>query len=110
MRNFVAELKSFIQSIDEPTDMPRYEARKPKSKKYNIHKRSLPAGVDIPIFFGVTKNESELLISQFLKSKVLVDEQKDKTSVLYYDVIATDAPVEEYNIFFNDRPLTTVDQ
>lgn len=98
---------------------PRYETpkpprpveqeRKPKSKRYNVHKRSLPVGVpplDRIVFFNVSKREAEMLVEKFLKTKCYEDDARGTKTVIYYDMIPVDAQPRERSIYFNEGPLT----
>jgi len=113
-RDFVAELKARIKALDDP--QPRFDpprgtppdefGRKPKGKRYNIHKRSLPPGIDRIVFFNVSKSEAALLVASFLKAKAYQDDARDSKTVVYYDILPVDAKPHERSIYFNGCELT----
>lgn len=112
-RDFIAELKARIKSLDDP--QPRFDppkpaddeaGRKPKGKRYNVHKRSLPPGIDRVVFYNVSKAEAALLVEKFLKPKAYQDDARDSKTVVYYDIVPVDAKPHERNIFFNAGPIT----
>jgi hypothetical protein len=57
--------------------------------RYNIHKRSLPVGLDLPIAWGVSEDEATKLIAKCLKSRLIKDE-KETYDVIYYDMVRED--------------------
>ena len=63
---------------------------------YNIHKRSLPVGTDVPVFFNVTKDVAKTLLSKFLLTKI-----KPDGTVIYYDLIPIYGTKEEKNVYWN---------
>lgn len=80
-----------------------------KVKCYNIHKRSLPVGIDAVVVFGVTKEESEWWIEYALKPKCYENGPDDSKTVIYYDVIPVDATPKERSIYFNAGTIVTED-
>lgn len=68
--------------------------------RYNLHKRSLPPGLDQIIAVDVTKEDIELLkkrAKNHFEAVVLPDD-----TVIYYDLIPIDATPEQKSIYYND--------
>jgi len=78
-----------------------------KVKRYNVHKRSLPIGIDTIVLFGITKEEAEWFIEYKLKPKCYENGPDDSKTVIYYDVIPVGATPKERSIYFNANPVTT---
>lgn len=109
-RDFLKEFRNKIKQVDNPeTPKPRYEEPKaePIVKRFNIHKRSLPPGIDIIVVFGVTKQEAEWWIEKRLKAKCYQDDARDTKTLVYYDVVPVNASPRERSIYFNPSPSTT---
>lgn len=110
-RDFIAEFKQRVRRVDRLEDIPAVpiKPREPESdgppvKRFNIHKRSLPVGIDKIVVFGVTRAEAEWWIEFKLKAKVYQDEPEDSKTVIYYDLVPVDATPKERNIYFNAKP------
>ncbi len=107
-RDFVAELQAVIKRVDNPRPpMPRFEEPKPEPpvKRFNIHKRSLPVGIDKVVVVGVTKAEAEWWIEKILKPKCYQDDPRDSKTIVYFDLVPVGATPRERSIFFNPRPV-----
>lgn len=76
-------------------------------KRYNIHKRSLPVGIDTIVVFGVTKEDAEWWVGTKLKTKCYENGADDSKTLIYYDIIPVDATPKEKNIYYNMLPVTT---
>ena len=79
-------------------------------RKYNIHKRSLPVGIDVIVVYNIeSKKEAEYMINntrdrkgkQVFGSKVYTDDSRDSKTLIYFDIIPTDATPKERSIYFN---------
>lgn len=79
------------------------ESPPPPAKKierlYNLHRRSLPLGIDVPVVFGVTKAEGLLLINNKLKVKDV------NGRIIFYDFVPTDANANERDVLYNVKPV-----
>lgn len=75
-------------------------------KLFNIHKRSLPPGIDIIVVYNVTKKESEWWVENILKAKCYQNEDSDSKTLIYYDVIPVDAKPHERSIYHNEEQIT----
>ena len=97
MRDFVGELNNFLKTIDIPKPTiaaPKEELR--IGPLYNIHKRSLPIGMDKVVEIGLTADESIKALSGRYKAI-------EKGEILvYYDRIKQDATDEQMSVYFND--------
>lgn len=104
-RDFSAELRARIRKMDrlEPeTPAPVV----PEVKRYNIHKRSLPVGIDKIVVIGVTKAEADWWIENRLQTRCYENAPYDSKTIIYYDVLPIDAKPVERSIYFNSRPVT----
>lgn len=113
--NFLDEFKKRVKKIDSPTPqvevvpVPRYDPPREKTKFFNIHKRSLPPGIDKIIVFNVTKEEAETLVNHIsglnkvplLRDRSYQDDARDTKTIIYYDIIPVDATPRERSIYFN---------
>jgi len=112
MDNFLEEQLKRLKSISENIDLgPVIEEIKQISKeskkelfvrKYNIHKRSLPVGIDKIVVFNVTKEVAEWLTEKRLKSKIFFNDPDDSKTVIYYDIVPVDATPKEKSVFHNN--------
>jgi hypothetical protein len=53
---------------------------------YNIHKRSLPVGIDQPIMFGLTKEDADWMLAKRLHTKICED-LEGISKIVYYDIV-----------------------
>jgi len=106
-RDFVAELKTTIRKLDRVPQVA--EELKPKIQRYNIHKRSLPVGIDKVVVFSVLKAEAEWWIERRLKAKAYHDDPKDSKTIIYYDIIPVDATPRERSVFHNPKDFVKED-
>lgn len=106
-RDFVAELKSIIQKVDATASVRVPEL---KVRRYNIHKRSLPAfpRLDKIVIFDVTKEEADWWLEHRLQPVVYLEEPTEAKRLIYYDIIPTDATEEERSIYYHDKKTTEV--
>ena len=84
----------YVDTFNQP------KAKKDPMQLYNIHKRSLPAELDQPVFLGVIKSEADYLTNNILKTKTI--EKNGEVKIIYYDIIATNATREEMDIYYNE--------
>jgi len=83
----------YLTPTNKVNDDPRgiYGRLKPIGEKlYNIHRRSLPVGVDKIVIMGVTYKEGQALLEHHLKPKVIHKLSKNQVKVLktiYYQLI-----------------------
>lgn len=113
-RDFLKEFQERIKRLDRE-DLPQEQIEAAKKKQeipenvklYNIHKRSLPVGLDKVVIFSITKEDAEWWIEHKLKSKCYHNDADDSKTLIYYDVIPVDATPREKNLFFNTSPVTT---
>lgn len=86
---------------------PRYEEPKaePPVKRFNIHKRSLPPGIDKVVVLAVTKAEAAWWVEHVLKTKSYQDDTRDTKTLIYFDVVPVDATPRERSIYHNPRPF-----
>jgi len=99
--DFLQKFKEVCLEIDEV--IPKHI--RIEEKLFNIHKRSLPVGIDKIVLVGVTKEEGEKLIENSLKSRIFYDSDKDSKTIIYYDLLPQDASPKEKNVFFNPLKL-----
>lgn len=114
MRNFLAEFRARVGLIDRP-QVTAEEIKASKAlpaerliqKRYNIHKRSLPAGVDKIVMYNLPKFDAERLLEKTFKTKLYHNDNKESKTLIYYEMIPTDATPQERSIFFRDNQTTT---
>lgn len=104
-RDFVAELKSRINALNNPKKKREEQTPEPPVKRYNIHKRSLPIGIDKVVVFGVTKTEAEWWIANVLKTKCYQDDEKESKTIIYFEILPVDATARERSFYYNARPV-----
>jgi hypothetical protein len=97
-------LKKFQQTCKEIEETLPKRVRV-EEKLFNIHKRSLPVGIDKVIIVGVTKKEGDKLLENSLVSRVYYDSDNDSKTLIYYDLIPQNATPKERSIFFNPAKL-----
>ena len=94
-----------------PPKAPSVRFAEPKTvvqvKLYNIHKRSLPPGIDRVVIFGVAKEEGEWWIERKLKAKCFQNDTDDTKTVIFYDLVPVDATPQERSIYYNAGLVTT---
>lgn len=81
----------------------------PMLPRFNIHKRSLPVGIDKIVVFNVTKPQAERLLSSAVDSaggllfatRSYYDAVKESKTLIYFDVVPVDATPSERSIFYN---------
>lgn len=91
--NWLNEFQKRIDAIDNRIENPpvqkreiRGEVEKPTQPLYNLHKRSLPVGLDRPVAFRLLLEDCTRLL-KLLKPKVV--DQENRT-VHYYDRVRED--------------------
>lgn len=105
--DFLAKFKKICANIDNPSleivPVARYdEPVKPKTVRlFNIHKRSLPPGIDTVVLIGLTRDEAETWLNDKLKARVFNDDARDSKTLIYYDMLPQDASPVERSIYFN---------
>lgn len=108
LKNQGINLKSDVVVIPPPTPPVEHNRRKDDRpvKLYNVHKRSLPPGIDKIVVFGVTKEEAEWWVEHKLKTRCYENGPDDSKTVIFYDVIPVDATPRERSIYYNAGPIT----
>lgn len=105
MVNFQDELLRRFRLIDGSMPVPPTEEKKKVPERYyNVHKRSLPPGLDRIVVMGVTKEEGDWLVTKYLKAKVYTNDADDSKTLVYFDLIPEDATARERSIYFNVAP------
>lgn len=84
---------------------PEPQEAAPYVQRFNIHKRSLPVGIDKVVVFGVTRHEAERWIEGRLKTRLYHHDDKNSKTLIYYDVIPVDAQPRERSIYYNPGPI-----
>lgn len=102
------DLKKDIVVIEPPKPVQHNRRKEDKSVKlYNVHKRSLPPGIDKIVVFNLTKEEAEWWVENKLKARCYENAPDDSKTVIYYDIVPVDATPRERSIYHNAGPLTT---
>ena len=98
--NFAERFKEVCEEIKRTIPLQGKELARDEVL-YNIHKRSLPIGLDKPVMFGLTKEETHHLLKGYLKTKLTVVDEKDM--VIYCDIIKDNG--ELAGVFDNPKVL-----
>lgn len=86
---------------------------RPVRRRFNIHKRSLPVGVDKIVVFNLpSKEAAQRLIDKAVDSqgkplfatRSYNDDAAESKTLIYYDIVPEDATPKERSIYFNPRP------
>ncbi len=96
MRDFQKEFKQRVAKIEGKLN---YMVR-PQEILYNIHKRSLPPGIDKVVGIGFTKLQAVYALQNLFKAHV---DLKESGRWTYYDIVAQDATQDEMSIYFNPK-------
>lgn len=105
-RDFISELKARFRAVDNPK--PRFEElllEEATVKRFNIHKRSLPPGIDKIVVLNVTKRGAEWWTKHILKTKCYENAPDDSKTLIYFDIIPVGARPREKSIYFNTKPV-----
>jgi hypothetical protein len=86
-------------------------------RKFNIHKRSLPVGLDVVVVYNIeSKEDAEQMIvnaksvdgKRLFSTKIHTD-SKGVDTVFYYEPIPVDATPEELSVYYNFvKPIQAV--
>lgn len=110
MTDFLAKFKRICATIDAPPVLePPKDAEpapEPIQRRYNIHKRSLPVGIDKIVFFNLKKAHAEKLVSGLLKTKIYHNAPDENTTLIYFDIVPVNATPRERSIYYNMGPVT----
>lgn len=116
MRNFLAEFRARMKTIDAPAitvaaieAAQALPAERLIQRRYNIHKRSLPVGIDKVVMYNLPKFDAERLLEKTFKTKLFHNDNKDSKTLIYYEMIPSDATPQERNIYFRDENKITLD-
>lgn len=130
--NIKPELAEAIESVVVPT--PRYDAieqvvfKEPAQpsqmverpikvgvRRFNIHRRSLPIGVDKIVLFSLPSKEvAEKVIEktvnraghQVFNTKLYINEPDQTKTYIFYEAVPEDATPEERSVFHNPSQVT----
>lgn len=99
MRDFKRELANKIQRIDRAIyeSVPEVHAA-----LYNIHKRSLPIGIDKVVGIGFTKQEAFDALQKLFKAHV---DKKEDGRWIYYDPVPQNALRNERTVYYNPKSI-----
>lgn len=115
--NFLEKFKNICRKIDEPEPpRPRFDAPKtePAARRFNIHKRSLPPGLDKIVIYNLpSRARAEKLIetatdragNRLFAARLYNDDAKESKTYIFYEVVPADATPKERSLFFNPRPF-----
>lgn len=92
-----------------PPPEPDAERVEPPVKRFNVHRRSLPVGIDKKVVFNVTRAEGEWWIENKLKARIYEDDEAETKTVIYYDLVPVDATPRERNLYSNPERFCTED-
>ena len=109
-RSFVNEWKKKIKQIDQrdimaPADYLDKIQVPDGIPLFNVHKRSLPIGIDKIVIFGVTEKEAGEIVAHALKTRCYTNEDENTKTIVYFDIIPVGAKPKEKSIYYNSRPV-----
>ncbi len=90
------ETKARLRQQGVYVAVPQFVAPAVIQQRYNVHKRSLPVGIDKIVAHNVSMQEAERMMANILKTKC-----SQSGMLTYYDIIACDAAFEETSVYFN---------
>ncbi len=97
-RDFVAELHKIIQKVDAPKAIIE--------KLYDIHKRSIPIGVDKVVAIGLVQEDVNPMMERLIKKEERRRMNEPDKLWYYYDPVVVNATNKEKSIFYNDLSIT----
>jgi len=105
MNPFISRLKKICAKIDN-REVPLVIDKKQINLdvRYNIHKRSLPVGLDKPIMWGLREEEAKIVIAKLLKSRRLMNNMEEYDWI-YYDMVREDG--QRSSVFYNPPNIIT---
>lgn len=100
--------------ISEPVPPPPSAREDSEEQLYNVHKRSLPPGIDKIVLFNVTKqeyldlslNRVDKELMKDLKGQCSLAFDEEKKQWFYYDLVPVDATADQRSIYYNSGPIT----
>lgn len=107
-KDFIGDFKKFCRKLDEPKPT-MHHVDPERGKLFNIHKRSLPVGIDVIILFNLSKDEADWWVEHRLHTKCYDDAETQSKTVIYYDVLPVGASPKEKNVYRNDVKLIADD-
>lgn len=100
------ELKASLPQTPEPVMPKQKETRQhPVGTLYNIHKRSLPAGVDKVVLIGLTQDDINTSMVRLIQRETKRRNEENTEVFYYFDAVPLDASDDEESIYYNQRPL-----
>lgn len=115
---FLEKFKKKCAAIDAPPlIVPEKEntVTDVKRRLFNIHKRSLPVGIDkVVVYHLKSKEEAQRMIERATDSqgkplfatRSYNDDTAESKTLIYFDIVPVDAMPNERSIYFNERPVT----
>lgn len=95
-----ADIYAGVSEVKEPVIQP-VDKKVTIERMYNIHKRSLPVGIDKIVYFNVDLKTANMLCEKFLVSKSYTDVVNNTKTLIYFDIIPVDAVPRERNVYYN---------
>lgn len=83
------------------------EPERIQEKLFNIHKRSLPVGIDKIVVFNAPKADATWWVESKLKTKCYENGADDSKTIIYYDIIPVGASPKEKSVYYNMADITT---
>lgn len=103
LEEFINELRN---SLPVPSLPKRVVFERPVGALYNIHKRSMPIGVDKIIVIGLTRTEADVELLRLIHREAKRRENEGLEIVYYFDLVPIDANKTEQSIYFNEGRIT----
>ncbi len=119
LEEMVAELKSFLpksakikkpRKTKKPLVIKRDQdlltkktiVKRPLGTLYNIHKRSVPVGIDKSIVIGLTRYEADLEVIRLIRQEQIRRNGTNEEIFFYFDILPQDAKGFEKDIYYNE--------
>jgi hypothetical protein len=117
------EAKKRADAIVQGDVVPIVPEEKPKQvyrpKRYNIHKRSLPVGIDKIVVYNVESYTAAVQLiakamdkfgqARLFQEKVFYNDDTRTKTVIYYEPVAVDASPIERSVFYNTPDTKNID-
>ena len=103
LTEFIAELRNQLPIPTFPRQKMVFE--RPAGTLYNIHKRSIPIGLDKAVVIGLTEDESDLELIRLIKKEDTRRKNDSSGVFFYFDVLPVNPRPEEMSIYYNDSQV-----
>lgn len=96
---FTNELRN---SLPIPEIKRRQIVERAEGTLYNIHKRSLPVGIDKIVFIGLLRSEADKEILKLIYKESKRRNEENNNQFFYFDIIPIESTENEQSIYYNE--------